>query len=255
MIESCEFPDSGLNGTERTKAVLPLVVHGVRTVGRFFSKCPEQFFLSCRKGSFKAEVVLLFLFEHSPNAFLELLLSDFLFSGKGKYLSGKALDIKWIGLGEFDNPARNIPRAFFIASLESLDDKSYSSLFRKRGQLHSNRASVKWPALFFEHVEQHSTSAAEKKPGTVRLMLDMFAQQGLDLVAVPQFGDLLKFIEYDVGLLGITGKKSVKAFESLFKESKPGFLTGRLNGNGNTAVRLRSEVGAPVFDEAQGLFQ
>ena len=138
MIERCEFPDPGLNGTERTKAVLPLIVHGVRAVGRFFRKRPEQFFLSCRKGSFKAEIVSLFLFEHSPDAFPEFLLSDFLFSNKGKYLSGKPLDIKWIGLGEFNNPARNIPRAFFVTSLESLDDESYRLLFRKWRQLHSN---------------------------------------------------------------------------------------------------------------------
>ena len=86
-------------------------------------------------------------------------------------------------------------------------------------------------------------------------MLDVFAQQGFDLLTVPQFGYLLEFVEHNVGLLGITGKESVEAFERLFKEGETSLLACRLNGDRNTAVRLRGEVGAPVIDDTQCFFQ
>ena len=49
-------------------------------------------------------------------------------------------------------------------------------------------------------------------------MLDFLAQQGLDLLAVLQFSDLLKFVEHNVGFLWIAGKELVEAFKRLFKE-------------------------------------
>ncbi|WP_449258633.1 hypothetical protein [Chlorobium limicola] len=86
-------------------------------------------------------------------------------------------------------------------------------------------------------------------------MLDVFAQKGFDLLAVPQFDYLLKFVEHNVGLLGIAGKKAVEAFERLFKKGDACFLAHRLNRDRNAAVRLRGEVGTPVIDDAQCFFQ
>ena len=87
------------------------------------------------------------------------------------------------------------------------------------------------------------------------MVLYMFSQQRFDLVALTQFGYLLKFVNDQVALPGVIGQKTVKPLKRLFEQRNADFLACRLHGNGNAAIRLGGKVRAPVGDQTDRFFQ
>ncbi|OPY77188.1 MAG: hypothetical protein A4E65_02874 [Syntrophorhabdus sp. PtaU1.Bin153] len=150
---------------------------------------------------------------------------------------------------------RYLGRASFTGRTEPVDNERDRLSLWKGTKGIIDGALVERPLFVIEDIEEDSPATPYEKITHVSVTLNLGAQNALDLLRFPQFGDLLEFIENDMEPGRMFFDEFSEERKGLFEKLKAVYLSCRFSGDGNAHLGVRLDHGPPDADEPHGLLE